>query len=125
MVMAERSRRGSQYRQTKCPLYQKLILASLSGGLRPPEPPYTVARGGPVPRSAPVARSLRSLALQAGLAPGAPLHRRSLGPHSPHSARVARSLRSLAPQAGFAPRNPYTVARGGPVPRSAPPPASS
>ena len=36
--------------------------ASSSGGLRPPEPPYSVARGGPVPRSAPAAHLLRSFA---------------------------------------------------------------
>jgi len=33
-----------------------------AGGLRPPEPPYDVARGGSVPRSAPSAHSLRSFA---------------------------------------------------------------
>ena len=39
--------------------------SSSSGGLRPPEPPYAVARGGPVPRSAPAAHSLRSFAAAA------------------------------------------------------------
>jgi acyl-CoA thioesterase I len=36
----------------------KPMVDSLSGGLRPPEPPHDVARGGPMPRSAPSAHSL-------------------------------------------------------------------
>jgi len=36
--------------------------SSPSGGLRPPEPSYAVARGGPAPRSAPAAHSLGSFA---------------------------------------------------------------
>src|SRR5688572_28016662 len=36
--------------------------SSLSGGLRPAGPPYTLARGGPLPHAARVARSLCSLA---------------------------------------------------------------
>jgi acyl-CoA thioesterase I len=36
--------------------------SSSSGGRRPPEPPDAVARGGPVPHSAPAAHSLRSFA---------------------------------------------------------------
>jgi len=41
--------------------------ASLSGGLRPPEPPYTLAGGDPLdPRAARVAHSLRSFARRVG-----------------------------------------------------------
>src|SRR5262249_24097316 len=40
----------------------KPMVASLSGGIRPPEPPHAVARGGPRPRSAPAAHSPRSFA---------------------------------------------------------------
>jgi acyl-CoA thioesterase-1 len=44
------------------PLIDATASSSSSGGLRPPEPPGAVARGGPKPRSAPAAHSLRSFA---------------------------------------------------------------
>jgi acyl-CoA thioesterase-1 len=40
----------------------KPMVTSSSGELRPPESPYAVARGGPMPRSAPAAHSLCSFA---------------------------------------------------------------
>ena len=53
--------RGRQALQV--PLHQMTDLTSLLvRGTSSPGPPYAVARGGPVPRSAPAARSLRSLA---------------------------------------------------------------
>src|ERR671923_256348 len=67
-------------------------------GTSSPGPPYTLARGGPTPRAARVARSLRSLApdrdacTRAHLSPGdfvprTPLHARSRGPHAPRRSR--------------------------------------
>jgi acyl-CoA thioesterase I len=47
------------------PMVDAAAASSSSGGLRPPEPPDAVARGGPVPRSAPAAHSLHSFAAPA------------------------------------------------------------
>ena len=44
------------------PMVDAASASSSSGGLRPPEPPDAVARGGPVPRSAPAAHSRSSFA---------------------------------------------------------------
>src|SRR5262249_28532926 len=74
-----------------------------SRGFAPRTPLQRRSLGASAPRSAPLARSLRSLA-SPGFAPRT-LQRRSLGASAPRSAPLARSLRSLA-SLGFAPRTP-------------------
>ena len=126
-----------------------------------PEPPYTLSRGGPVPRSGRVAHSLRSfaarssswdgrspnpltrslagapcpapvawltryarslLALPRGtVVPRTPLHALSRGPRAPLRSRgsLATLVRcSLFLVGRSFPEPPYTLSRGGPVPRS-------
>src|SRR6186997_2217857 len=51
---------------TRCGAAASALLFTVWGAL-PPRPPYAIARGGPVPHSAPAARSLRSLAASAPL----------------------------------------------------------
>ena len=96
-----------------------------SRGLRPPEPPYTLARGDP---AAPL-RSRGSLAslvpilltgyVPGGFAPGAPLHARSRGPRRPAPlawlTRFARShpAHGLCSR-GLRPPSPPTARSRGP-----------
>src|SRR5207245_2042817 len=92
----------------------------LSGGLRPPEPPYAVARGGPMPRSAPAAPSLRSFAHSGDFVPRNPLTPSLTG--APCPAPLRRRPRSLVRSFGGLrpPEPPYALARGGPMPPFAP-----
>src|SRR6266851_1569576 len=92
------------------------ILYSIRG-LRP-RTPYTLARGGPRPRSARVAHSLRSFALRAtGASPPNPLHARSRGPQAPLRSRgslaalvrAALAARGLVQLADDAVLNPVGV----------------
>src|SRR5829696_3222368 len=73
--------------------HSRSYAATFSGGLRPAGPPYTRPRGGPVPRSVRVARSLTLtrahtlLPFPGGSPRRTPLHAPSRGPRAPLRAR--------------------------------------
>ena len=92
---------------------------NISRGASPLGLPCTLARGGPTPRSAPVAHSLSLVSLRGASPLGLPCTLARGGP-TPRSARrgslaVARSSLRGASPLGL----PCTLARGGPTPRSA------
>ncbi len=93
-------------------------LIYLVGGLRPANPPYTLARGGPCP--APLAwltRSARSLLKSGGFAANPPYTLARGGPCPAPLAWLTRSARSLLTSGGLRPADaPYTLAHGGPCP---------
>ena len=91
----------------------------LSGGLRPPEPPYWLARGGPAPRSALQAHSLPLVSYPGGFAPRSPPTGSLAGAPAPRSAPQAHSLPLVSYPGGFAPRSPPTGSLAG-APRPAP-----
>src|SRR6476659_5599604 len=88
-------------------------------GTSSPEPPYTLSRGGPRPRSVRVARFAALTRCEiVGLSSPEPLTRSLAGPPGPAPFAWLASLRSLAARSSdFVPRTPlHALSRGPPAP---------